>query len=103
MLYRFILARDVEQMSKIDPGKSDKSSGPFPRGFENEKATLTVQWQMSHARQPDVFQTGVLPPTQADSFLPRRSSLSTLTNDPANIRRLRSRRRRNSRLVQSAC
>ena len=34
---------------------------------------------MSHARQADVFQTGVLPPTQADDdFLSRRSSLSEL-------------------------
>lgn len=55
---------------------------------------VTARWQMSHARRPDVFQTGVLPPTQADSFLPRRSSLSRLTNDPANIRRPRSRQDR---------
>lgn len=46
---------------------------------------VTVQWQMSHARQPDVFQTAVLPPTQADSFLPRRSSLSDLLTIPQTL------------------
>lgn len=46
---------------------------------------VTARWQMSHARRPDVFQTGVLPPTQADSFLPRRSSLSGLLTIPQTL------------------
>lgn len=65
------------------------SSTFSPRAERFEKVSHLMgpglQWQMSHALQTDVFQTGALPPTQADGFLPRRSSPRQLLTIPRTL------------------